>query len=110
MSWSLWEEAALWLHKSCSPHFVDGLEQRPLFLPVWLALQEGIQVAYVACKPLDIFQAAPLYLFLALPAEWQVCPPLGSAEACSASGLGRQSALPLSALQWQHAEHFIQYY
>ena len=54
MSGNSQEEAALQLPKSHPPPFVDVLEQRPLFLLIWLVLQEGIQVASVAYRLLDI--------------------------------------------------------
>ena len=85
---------------------MDGLEQKPLSLPIWLALPEEIQVACAVCKPLDISPAVPPYLFPAPPTKQRVHPPLCSAEACVASGLGRWFALPVSALQWQHARTF----
>ena len=44
--------------------------------------------------------------FLALPAQWQVHPPLGSAGACAASSLGGQFILPLSTLLRWHGRTF----
>ena len=70
------------------------------------ALQEGFWVASVICILPNISQAVPPWLFLALPAEWWVCPPLGSAGACSVSSLSRQFVLPPSTLLQRHAKTF----
>ena len=67
--------------------------------------EETLEVCAV-CKPPGTAPAVLLWRFLVPPAERQVCPPLGSAEAASAGGLGRLSILPLSALQQLHAGTF----
>ena len=59
--------------------------------------EETLEVCAI-CKPPGIAPAVLLWKFLVPPAEWWVLPPLGSAEATSASGLSGLSILPLSAL------------
>ena len=67
--------------------------------------EETLEVCAV-CKPPGIAPTVLPWRFLVPPAEQQVHPPLGSAEATSAGGLGRLSVLPLSALWLLHAGTF----
>ena len=99
----LWLGVAQWLWGPPLPHTFVGLGGRTALPRVSLALQEGILVVYGAYTLPNISQAALLWLFLALPAEQQVCLPQGSAGARSAGSLGRRCTLPLSALQQLHA-------
>ena len=71
-----------------------------------LVTQEETLEVCVVCRPPGIVPAVLFLRFLVPPAEWQVCLPLGSAEATSASDLSRLSVPPLSALWLLHAETF----
>ena len=70
----------------------------PLYPPKWLACQGENQAPCAIYTLLGINPSAPLWLPEALPAEWQVCPLLGPARACAASGFSRWFAPPLSIL------------
>ena len=94
---------------SLSPSALGGLQGRTVPLQVVLVPQGETLEVCAACKPPGIALAVLPWEFLAPPAEWQVCPPLGSAEADSASGLSRQSILPLSASGSCMPEHLMYY-
>ena len=68
--------------------------------------QEETQEVCAVYKPPGIAPAVLLWKFLDPPAELQVCPPPGSAEATSAGSLSILSIPPLSALQLLHAGTF----
>ena len=78
-----------WLLVPFLPHTLGGLGGRTAPLKVLLAPQGETLGVYVTYKLPDIVPVVPLWMFLAQPAERQVCPPQGSAEASSASGLSR---------------------
>ena len=87
-----------------SPSTLSGLRGRTAPLQVALFPQEETLEVCAVCKPPGIAPVVLPWKFLAPPAEWQVLPPLGSAEANSAGSLSGQSVLPLSALWLLHAE------
>ena len=78
-----------WLQEPFPPHIFGGLGGRTALLQVLLTPQEQILAVYAAYKLPNITLVALPLLFLAPPAKWQICPPQGSAEACSAGSLGR---------------------
>ena len=84
-------------------HALGGLGGRTAPLEVLLAPQEETLAVCTTYKLPDIALVVPPWTFLGPPAEWQVCPPQGSAEASSAGGLSRLSILPPSTLWWLHA-------
>ena len=77
-----------------------GWQQTPL--PRWPVLLVENQVTYGAYKPLSRYRGVPPCWSLAGPAEWQVCPPLGSAGAYATSNLSGWLILPPFALRRRH--------
>ena len=104
--WGLPDGASLWLQMPFPPPALGGLQGRTAPLQVVQVPQEETQEVYEVCKPPGIAPADLLWMFLDSPAEQQVCPPPGSAEATSAGGLGGLFVLPPSALQQLHAGTF----
>ena len=76
-----------WLQEPFPPHILGGLGERTALFQVFPAPQEETLAVYAAYRLPNITLVAPLLSFPVPPAEWQVCPPQGSAEACSASSL-----------------------
>ena len=96
----------LWLQMSSPPSTLGSTQGRTPPLPVMLVPQEETLEVCLVCRPPGIVPAVVFLRFLVPPAKWWICPPLGSAEVTSASGLRRLSILPLSALWLLHAETF----
>ena len=76
----------LWLLVPLLPSALGGLQGMTAPPQGVLVLQEETQGVSATYKPPGIAPAVLPWMFLALPAEWQVCLPLGSAEAYSAGG------------------------
>ena len=96
----------LWLQMPFPPPALGGLQGRTAPLQVAQIPQEKTQEVYEICKPPGIAPADLLWKLLDPPAEQQVCPPLGSAEATSAGGLRGLFIPPPSALWLLHAGTF----
>ena len=101
--WGLLDGALPWLQMPIPPSTLSGLLGRTAPLQVVLVPQEETLEVCAVCKPPGIVPVVLPWKFLAPPAEWWVCPPLGSAEANSAESLSGQSIPPLSTLWLLHA-------
>ena len=84
----LLDGALPWLQMPVSPSTLGGLQGRTAPLQVVLVPQEETLEVNAVCNPPGIAPIVLPWKFLAPPAEWQVCLPLGSAEANSAGSLG----------------------
>ena len=100
------DRASPWLLVPLLPSTLGGLQGMTAPPQGALVLQEETWGVYATYKLPGRAPAVPPWMSLAPPAEWQVCPPLGSAEASSANGPSGQFIWPLSTLQWLHARTF----